>query len=308
MARETKHERVVRGMFDQIVEHLHEFKSLEGNPGTKELDVERWCQSVLRSCLGFTASAGYSIRAQETKGRSRPDLVVMKGEKPVFVVEVKKLGFDLNKSEFRSGKVQLKEYLHTIGDVRYGILCNGTEWKLFDFAGPVNGGIEIAAIDIKCGAETIDTSKKAAEELCWDLLELHETSFSAGSWDDLSKEATAFSPESLAKAILSADVVKYIARAIRGEHEYRASHEVLTDKVYFLLEKGLNDAIPGWNDSRSAELTKYIKAQKRASRRTKRSKSNSAEAPAMEPVASAPAASTEKTVVEEKSNSGTSAA
>lgn len=93
MAKETKQDRIVRGIFDQVTEHLHELKSLEANPGTKELDVERWAQSFLRSCLGYTSSAGYSIRAQETKGKMRPDLVVLHNEKPIFVVEVKKAWF-----------------------------------------------------------------------------------------------------------------------------------------------------------------------------------------------------------------------
>lgn len=92
----------------------------------------------------------------------------------------------------------------------------------------------------------------------------------ANTWVDLAKEALAFSPESLAKAILSADVVKYISKSIKGEHEYRANQEVLTDKVYWLLEQGLNDAITGWNETKTIEFQKYIKSQKRASRKTKR--------------------------------------
>lgn len=125
MAKETKQDRLVRTMIDQTIEHVHELKSLDASPSSKELDVERWCQSVLKSCLGYSPSAGYSIRAQESKGKHRPDLIVLKNDKPVFVIEVKKLGFDLNKSDFRSGKLQLKEYLSNIGDVRWGILCNG---------------------------------------------------------------------------------------------------------------------------------------------------------------------------------------
>ncbi len=79
----------------------------------------------------------------------------------------------------------------------------------------------------------------------------------------------AFSPESLAKAILSSDVIKYISKSIKGEHEYKACNEMLTDKVYWLLEQGLNDAIVGWNDAKDADFKKYIKSQKRVSRKTK---------------------------------------
>lgn len=272
MAKETKQDRIVRAIFEQVTEHLHEMKTLEANVNAKEMDVERWAQSFLKNCLGYTASSGYSIRAQESKGKMRPDLILLHNDKPKFVVEVKKFGFDLNKSDFRSGKVQLKEYLNQIGEVRWGMLTNGVEWKLFDFSQPQYGGIEVCSFDLKSDADIIDTNKKAVDDQCYELLDLHESSLASSAWDELAKEAMAFSPESLAKAILSTDVVKHIARQVRGEHEYKANREVLSDKVYHLLEQGLNDAIKGWNDAKAAEMHKYLKAQKRASRKTKRAK------------------------------------
>lgn len=272
MAKETKQDRIVRNIFEQVTEHLHELKSLEANPNCKELDIERWAQSFLRNCLGFTSSSGYSIKAQETKGKSRPDLIVCFQEKPIFIVEVKKLGFDLNKSDFRSGKTQLNEYLNLIGNVRWGMLTNGVEWKLMDFSQPQYGGIEVCSFDLKSDNDTIEIAKKAVEEQCYELFDLHEASYATSSWDELAKEAMAFSPESLARAILSADVIKYIAKFVRGEHEFKANQEILADKVYWLLEQGLNDAISGWNDAKAVEIQKYVKAQKRAARKVKRSR------------------------------------
>lgn len=269
MSKETKQDRLVRNITEQVTEHLLEYKMLESNPNTKEMDVERWAQSFLKSCLGYSATAGYTIRAQETKGKSRPDLIILKDDKPAFVVEVKKMGFDLNKSDFRSGKVQLNEYLSLIGNVKWGILTNGQEWHLFDFSIQGYNGVEIASFDLKSESDTIDTTKRHVEDFCYDILDLHESSLSSNSWPALSKEAMAFSPESLAKAILSSDVIKYISKSIKGEHEYKACNEMLTDKVYWLLEQGLNDAIVGWNDAKDADFKKYIKSQKRVSRKTK---------------------------------------
>lgn len=267
-------------MFEQVYEHFHELKGLESSPlGSKESEVEKWCQSFLKNCFGYTHSSGYSIRSQESKGKLRADLVVYRNDKPIFLVEVKRLGFDLNKSDFRSGKVQLGEYLDAIGGVKWGILCNGTQWKLFDFSNPKVGGVEIAAFDVHDDEDQISLDKKAVEEFCYEMLDLHEHTFSSNAWPALAKEATAFSPESLAKAILSADVVKYIAKSIRGEYEYKANLEVLTEKVYWILEQGLNDAIPGWNDARAAEYHKYVKSQKRVTRKTKRASAKPAAAP-----------------------------
>lgn len=275
MARETKQDRIVRNILDQVTEHLHELKAMDSNPASKEADVERWCQSFLKNCLGYTATAGYSIRAQEAKGKMRPDLVVLQNDKPVFVVEVKKLGFDLGKSDFRSGKLQLNEYLQTIGAVKFGMLTNGAEWKLFDFSQAQYGGVEVMSFDLRSDDETIDVSKKAVEDQCYEFLDFHESAFSNESWYDLSKEAMAFSPESLAKAILSSDVVKYIAKYVRGEHEYKANMEVLTDKVFTLLERGLDDSITGWNESKTLEFQKYVKSQKRSARRVRKKRVSS---------------------------------
>lgn len=271
MSRETKQERVVRAIYDQVSDHLQELKLIAMNPQCKETDIERWAQSMLRSCLGFTATNGYTMRAQETRGKMRPDLLIMKEDRPVFVVEIKKLEFDLNKSDFRCGKTQLGEYLKTLGGARWGILCNGYEWRLYDFSDLNVGAIECLSFDLRDEQGEIQNSKRDIEDICWNLLDLHESSFAADAWSEFSKEATAFSPDSLARAILSADVTKYIARAIRGEHEYKANLEVLTDKIVDLLENGLDDSVAGWNDTKKLELQKYTKQQKRSARRRKNS-------------------------------------
>lgn len=274
MAKETKEERVVRSMLDQVAEHLHELKNLEQNSLVKELDIERWSQSLLKSCLGYTSTNGYSILAQENRGKMRPDLVVSKDDRPLFVVEIKKLGYDLAKSDLRSGKTQLSEYLRNIGNIKYGILCNGYQWKLFDFSDISLGGVEIISIDLRPDGESLDISKRAIEDLCWDLLDFHEVTYSSKSWVDSYKEATAFSPESLAKAILSSDSIKYIAKVIRGEFDYKANTEVLIDKINHLLEYGLNDQNGGWSTEKKAEIQKFAKLQKRACRRKRKVQKN----------------------------------
>lgn len=282
MARETKEERVVRSMQDQMTEHLHELKALAGNPATKELDVERWCQSLLRSCLGFTATNGYTIRAQETRGKSRPDLIILKGDQPVCVVEVKKLGFDLNKSDLRSGKIQLAEYLHSLPSVRWGILTSGYEWKLFDFSVAGTTGVEISSFDLRNDTDQIELDKKSVEDTCWNFVDFHEVGFSSDTWTEFSREATAFSPESLAKAMLSLDVIKLVARVIRGEHDYKANTEVLIEKVLSLLTEGLDDSIAGWNEAKEVELKKFVTAQKRAGRRKRSRSDNKSKTPTSE--------------------------
>lgn len=277
MARETKQDRIVRSMFDQVSEHTHELKALVANSATKELDVERWAQSLIRSCLAYTASNGYTIRAQEARGRMRPDLVVCKNDKPVFVIEVKRLGFELGKADFRSGKAQLTEYLRDFPDVRWGFLTNGIEWKLFDFSAKDSRGTEVISPDLRNEAGEVDLSKKGVEETCWELFDLHETCFSDNTWDELYREASAFSPDSISRAILSADVIKVISKVIRGEHEFKANTEALFDRVVEVVTMGLDDVDSGWNETKMLELNKYVKAQKKATGRKRRSARRSGE-------------------------------
>ncbi|MBC7661543.1 MAG: type I restriction enzyme HsdR N-terminal domain-containing protein [Chitinophagaceae bacterium] len=273
MSRETKTDRLVRTISENVLEHIHELKTLVANPGVKELDVERFIQSFMRACLGFSASNGYAIRPQEIKGRHRPDLIVQKNDKPVLVCEIKKLGFDLQKSEFRSGKVQLKEYLNQFENVRWGILSNGYELLLFDFQDQTKNGIQVLSFDFRSYSEqNIETTKKIVEEMCYDLADFHESSFSTKAWEEFAIEATAFSPESLAKAILSHDCVRSIARIIRGEHDYKADTEVLSDHIQNLIVNGLDDIVRDWNEVKQAELSKFIKSQKRVGRKVRQAR------------------------------------
>ena len=271
MAKETKQDRIVRQMIDQMTEHIVELRALDANPNCKESDVEKWAQTFLKSCLGFSVSNGYTIKSQDQKGKLRPDLVIYKGEKPIFVIEIKKLGFDFEKSDFRSGKIQLKEYLATFEEVPYGFLCNGYEWKLYDFSNKQNP-IEIQKVSFKADGVICDTSKRQVEEMCYEFTSFHEYAFTSSEWSDLSKEATAFSPDSLAKAILSSSVMKVITKEIRGEHEFKACTDLLYEKVYNLLSFGLDDTMKGsFNPEKKAEFEKYIKGQMKQARKIKKS-------------------------------------
>jgi len=219
----------------------------------------------------------------------RPDLIVSKDGTPCFVVEIKKLGFDLNRSDFRSGKIQLAEYLRNMGNVRWGMLCNGFEWRLYDFFSLDSNGIEILSFDLRGENGELDLSKRGVEDASWSFIDIHESSFNSEAWPILSKEATAFSPESLAKAILSVNAVKYIARVIHGEYEYRANTEVLIEKVYQLLENGLNDSVKDWNETKQAEMARYLRSQKKAGQRRSRKTGNKdSDGPTLNAVPTAP--------------------
>jgi len=277
MVSENKKERIINQMCGTLSEHLYELKAALKNIDYKESDLERWVQHVIKSGLGYSASDNYLVSAQEKKSKMRPDLIISKDGKPIIIVEVKKLGFDLNKSDFRSGKTQLAEYLKTIGNVRWGILTNGLQWRLFDFS-QTSSGIEIVSFDLKGEGEEIDLNKKGIEDICVEFFQIHEACYSSDDWDILSKEAIAYSPESIAQAILTLDSVKYISKAIRGEHDYKGNQEILFDRIHSLLVSGLDHLVVGWSEQKELELNKYVSTQKRIGRKKKvASKKNVAE-------------------------------
>lgn len=269
MARETREERVVRTMIPQLTEQLLELKTIAAS-SSRESVIETWCQSMLKSVLGFSASGGYQVRPQETRGNMRFDLIISRLEQPetiFLVVEVKKLGADLDKSDFRSGKTQLKEYLALLGGVRWGVLTNGYEWRLYDFDSDC---ITVASTELRDESQQLDVTPKGIVETAWDLIEFTSFYFEGKTWEKLSVEAQAFSPDSLARSILSIDVVKKIARNLKGEHDYRVPVDLLTDKLADLLERGLNDAVASWSDIQRTELDRYIRTQKKQAKRTRR--------------------------------------
>lgn len=110
------------------------------------------------------------------------------------------------------------------------MLTNGYEWKLYDFSSQQYGGIEMACVDLMhCDGDTFAFDKRSVEDRCYDMFDFHEQSYT---------------------------------------QDYKANSEVLTDKIFSLIELGLNETVSGWNDAKAAELQKYVKSQKRATKKS----------------------------------------
>jgi len=258
-------------MIPQLNELMVELKNLEKS-SARESEVESWCLSVLKQVLGFSASAGYVVKSQEGRGRRRFDLAITLADQPdkiVLVVEVKKLGADLDKSDLRSGRAQLGDYLKSLGGVRWGILTNGYDWRLYDFRSDF---ITVTSTDLRNEQQELSVDPSALEDAAWELLDFTASYFDHGMWGKLSLEAQALSPDSLARAVLSVDVVKRIGRVLKEHRDYRVPLDVLTDKLAELLVSGLNDKLSCWNEMQRGELDRYIRSQKKLAKKAKRKK------------------------------------
>jgi len=131
-----------------------ELKSLEAfcaqlRPGVKfcrtEADVrEKLVVPFLRDWLGYDVVQDMEFeRFINDAKREKPDIVVVKGRKRLFFVEIKALGTDLSGSE-----KQLERYFRMMDrpPVNAGILTDGVRWRLYVRA--VRSGIPYA--DIFC--------------------------------------------------------------------------------------------------------------------------------------------------------------
>lgn len=230
MPKESHEERLHREMIPNLMESLTELKTMVANGNTKESFVEAWCRGIVKRVLGFSATAGYNVVNQATHGKMRFDLVVTLSDNPdkiLLVAEIKRLGSDLSKSDFRSGKTQLKEYALSIG-TRWGILTNGCEWRLYDFQ---SDAISLREVVICEDVSNIDTSTKAVSDTAYDLAELSSYYIDKGL-ADFSAEAQALSGDSLAKAVLSTDIMKKIAKYLHSQKR----------QLKKTRQRGLNDA------------------------------------------------------------------
>ena len=271
MARETRDEKRVNSMIPALTEHMIELKTLISNE-TKEAHVETWAMSLLKFVLGYSHANNYAIKQQETKGKSRFDLVIVKSDAPdqvVMLIEVKNYGTDLSRTNYRSGRGQLEEYLKTLNGVRWGILTNGVEWQLYDFK---NDMICLCEISLDDEEGLIDMSASGIKEVAEDLLEISSYYYASKDWEKLSLEAQALSPDSLAKGILNPNCIKLINKYLSEEYDFKASNENLLSKLSDLLVYGLNERGGEWTDSRKAEFQKFVRSQKKFFTKAKRKK------------------------------------
>ena len=95
-----------------------------------EADVrEKLVIPVLRDWLGYGVAENMEFeRFINGEKSERPDIVVVKGKKRLFFVEIKALGADLSRSES-----QLKRYFRNMDrpPVHAGILTDGIRWRFY---------------------------------------------------------------------------------------------------------------------------------------------------------------------------------
>ena len=90
---------------------------------------EKLVVPFLRDFLGYSVVDDMEFeRPINDEKRERPDIVVVKGRKRLFFVEIKALGTDLSSSE-----TQLKRYFRMMDrpPVNFGILTDGIRWRFY---------------------------------------------------------------------------------------------------------------------------------------------------------------------------------
>ena len=266
MARKTKQERVVQKLSKQLSKPLQDLHTTISGNHPMQSELALWVQGILQNYLDFSSSNHYHMVFNNADGpATQPDMVIMKDNQSLIVVDVLHISNPMGRSIVEHNALELDQYLKQIGSVRWGILTNGLEWKLYDFE---NNGIEIAYFDIRRDKTNIDFSTAGIEEIAWGLSDFHESIYASGDWETFSKEMNAVSPESIVKAILSADTMKHVFELFRNQNEFKGSSEVLIEETFRLLKSGLDSPLTKSDHTRRDELNRYVREQKKASRKS----------------------------------------
>jgi hypothetical protein len=249
MTRENKQDYIAANIFEQVSEHLYDLSTFASNP---KHQLELWIQSLMKECFEYVPENGYSILAHHSRTKKIPNLIVVKNNKPMLVVETRALGAGFEEGSEKNSD----EYIQAIGKIPWKIMTNGYEWSLSDLK---NGGVEILSFDLRDN-DALDLTKSGISENCKSLAELHSYSYEKGLWEQYSLDALAITSEALMKAMLSADVVTFMSKHIRGD-QYKVNPAVLIDRVYKLLHV---------QEETKPEMELHIKKQKRVGSRGKK--------------------------------------
>lgn len=218
MKKQLKPASLINSMSEGMIKQFHELKTIELKQTSKHSDVERWTERFLTTCLGYTTSKGYFVQKMEEHYEAGPDFMVFEGKTPLFVVELKKLGCNLNKYDYRYQELPVKTLMKTVGFVPYAFLTNGYEWRLYDLSNP-NFVQEIYSCDMRNEVHEFEFDKKFVQHMCDDFFHFHAAHYAAKGWLSTSRRDFFHYPEFMTKTRVGHYVMNY-AYKINAEGSY----------------------------------------------------------------------------------------
>lgn len=191
---------------------MQELSRVKGQPQV----LGKWAHAFLETCLGFHFQRDYRLGYSTIGMNWRPTLVISREGVPFCTMEV--------------GHPHLKRHKN----IPYGLLFTGTEWRLYDLQTDVVPAL-MAVCDVS-GFLTGQFTPESVVELEKELAPFHETAYLSKVWETLAEEARKCTTESVAKALLSKDILQTLQTQLGVSDVEGGGQKLLRYKLVDMLE------------------------------------------------------------------------
>ncbi|MGD0536062.1 MAG: type I restriction enzyme HsdR N-terminal domain-containing protein [Verrucomicrobiota bacterium] len=149
-----------------------------------------------------------------------------------FFVEVKAAGKKLRERHVAQG-----EFYAALGNMRWVLVTNGVEWKLYHLTFDVDEGVDFVPVFSESLAP--ETIEKSAEMLAY----LHRNSVKVGALEKFWEHQSALSADSIGKAVFTEDVLRLIRKEIRRRQGILIDVEDLGQAIHDLFTPDARELI-----------------------------------------------------------------
>ena len=195
--------------------------------GKKEADIVMYLVKFFQDTLGYSIFDDIS-KEYQIKGKYCDIALKIKGEVGLLV-EAKQPGIRLVKKH-----IEQTEIYGMKSGIKWVILTNGCEWRLFHLSYDEAEGIESTLV---FGTDLVRSFKEKPNDVVEKFMLLHKRNFIKGELDKYFKKKTMLIPESLAKALFTEEVLRSIRREVNKGAEVKVGVDDIAKALKTLLDK-----------------------------------------------------------------------
>lgn len=253
---------------DEIKSYLMKLNVLASNnkySDITESQLEVHIVNMLERCFGYSIENKFEIKNQvQLDGNLKADIIVYEKNKknentPTFVLELKKPSISLVDGGTKSPVIQLVQYMTKL-NVKFGVLTNGIEWKIYYLDSSKKGTTpyNIYSFIITDEDKMIQVfDKKTLSNLSSGLALFHSENLQ--EWQEQKNKSYASSEKTIFKILMEPEVIVKIQSLIKKKCAYKQTHEEVYANTLMLLYFGLNELNNNTKSMNSVEK-EYLKS------------------------------------------------
>ncbi len=195
--------------------------------GKKEADIVMYLVQFFQSVLGYSIFDEIS-KEYQIKGKYCDIALKIKGEVGMLV-EAKQPGIRLVKKH-----IEQAEIYGMRSGIKWVLLTNGCEWRLFHLTYDDSEGIESTLV---FSTDLVKSFMEKPNDVVEKFMLLHKRNFMKGELDKYFTKKTMLIPESLAKALFTEEVLRSIRREVNKGAEVKVGIDDIAKALKILLDK-----------------------------------------------------------------------